>query len=561
MTFKLEPYQLKIKYDSNIEFNKGNKHVFVQAPTRCGKTVIFSDIVNDFINDQFPSGIELSGKGDTLILVHDKKIMRQIKKTLYQWHNIQTEEITSKTRTISRSLFSPKKRVFIAMVETINNRLKLPSFLAEMQNIGLIIADEAHLSNFKKIYKHPLLEETLRLGFSATPISADKKDHLYPTYFTSIVIGPSVKDLIEVNRLNPTRGVVKDITRVLDQLPDKEKFSTQIDGDVNQAEVGEELSGTRQIRNTVNAYITYTFGKKMLCFCASKSHSRDVCAAFIGAGVNARHIDSDLPEEQIDATMAWFSRTPGAVLCNVGMTVMGYDEPTCEGVIMNTLTRSISKCKQAEARGGTPCTFPDGSTKLYHYILDMCNNTSLHGEWSDDVDWREIFMNPKYSTPGVAPKKECKICRAINAASARECCLCGEPFDFAAPVEDTEEKGMVLISKDIDVKHTVEIFSSRNEYAAMFDILRQVAFLARKKLNVENYKDFEYLLEQSEFDEFWKEAQDKIKEWRVLIGKASIEIRYESIRSAFEEKLRSYGFLLNIEDIGSSIMVGKKTKI
>lgn len=541
MTLTLEPYQFKIADDARAEFSKGHKWVFVQAPTRSGKTVIFSYIIAERIK---------KSSGDILVLVHDQKIMKQISKTLYQWHDIIAELITAKTKSLlGQSLWGEKKpRVFIAMVETINNRLRLPSFLEEMKNVQFIIADEAHLSNFKKIYRHPLLESCYRLGFSATPISADKKDHLYPTYFHSIVIGPSVKDLIELNKEKPLRGVVKDITYVIDQIPDKEKFSTQIDGDYNQDQVGDELSGNQQVKNTINAYIKFAYGKKMLCFNANREHNKKVCLEMNLAGLSARYIDSTMDEERIADNFAWFSRTPGAILCNVGMATIGYDEPSCEGVIMNTLTRSIAKCKQCEARGGTPYKYPNGGYKLYHYILDMCNNTALHGEWSDDVEWAKIFLNPKYSVPGAAPKKECKSCFAINAASARICCVCEAPFDFASPQEDMVEKTMRLVSKDIDIAHTVQIFSSRDEYAAMFDILRQTAFLAKKKLNVDNEENFSYLLEQEDYDDVWKEAQIKIKEWRVYIGKKTIEIRYDSIESAFKEKLEQYGFILMIED-------------
>lgn len=545
----LEPYQHNIKVGAREEFAKGNKWVFVQAPTRSGKTVIFSSIIADFL--------EVSKK-DVLVLVHDQKILRQIKKTLYQGFNISAQEITAKTKNVQKASFFGECRVFVAMVETINNRLRLETFRYEMKDIGFIIADEAHLSNFKKIYTHELFIDKLRLGFSATPISADKKDHLYPRYFTSIVIGPSVKELIEVNRQKPSRGVVQDITYVLDQVPDKDSLKLGVDGDYDKDDVGDKLSGKRQIQNTINAIIKHAYGKKLICFNSNKAHSKQVCAEMLLAGLNARHMDSDSSDEWKEECLAWFHKTPGAILCNVGMTTTGFDEPSCEGTVLNRLTKSISLDKQMRARGGTPFIFPDGRHKEYHIVLDMCNNTALHGEWSDDVDWRNLFLNPKYSTPGVAPKKQCD-CGAINSASARICVVCEKPFDFAVPTEDTVEKSMKLISKDINIAHTVDIFSSRGEYAAMWDIIRQVAFLARKKLQQEDEQEFEYLIEQEDFDDIFLEAQMKIKEWRKYIGKKTIEISYESVKANMKQKLEQYGFILNVKEEG--IVVGKSTKL
>ena len=555
MANKLEQYQSDLGENVEVEFRAGHKHVMVWAPTRSGKTVIFTDIVHRTLSERFTEFLAVDCNNEVLILVHDEKILKQIIKTIYAWHSIIAVKITSKTKTLPpRSLFGGSApRVFVAMVETINNRLKLPSFLHEMRYVGLIIADEAHLSNFKKIYRHPKLESILRLGFSATPISAEKDDPLYPTYFSQIVIGPSMKFLQSYNLINPERGVVKEITYVLDQIPDKEKFMELTDIQLDAA-VGEELSGNIQVKNTINAYIQKAYGKRALCFNSSKAQSKLVCLEMRLANLNARHIDSDCSEEEILASLAWFENTPGAILCNVGMTKTGFDAPWCEVVIQNCLTRSIANCKQLQARASTPWKKPDGTYKTVAIILDMCNNTKLHGELSDDVDWKKIFLNPKYPVPGPAPKKECESCHAINSASARECCVCGNPFDFKAATVDNVERSMKLVTSDIDVSHTIEVFSGRNEYAAMWDILRQVAFIARKRIGEDGY-----LLETEEFEEIWVEAQTKLREWREKAGKKTIEHSYASIRENLKTKLEDYGFLLKLETEG--IMVGKKIKI
>ena len=557
--FKLEPYQQKIKDDCREGFALGHKWIMVQAPTRSGKTVIFCDIGKDFLVKSYADKLH---KDELLILVHDRKIMRQIKKTFYRDHEIVCEEITAKTKSIPPrlSLFNitAKNRVFIAMEKTFSNRIKLKSFAEEMNRIGFIISDEAHLSNFKRIYKLPVFQDTLRLGFSATPISADKKDHLYPTYFTYLVLGPTIQYLIEYNKTNPSRGVVKCVTYVLSDNIDRSQYEIELFSQEDlDRQSGDELSGTRQVKNVVNAYITKSYGKRMLCFNATKDHSKIVTAALCVAGLNARHIDSDCDDEQILEALAWFKKTKGAILCNVNMTATGFDEPACDGVIINKLSKSLSWIKQAEARGGTPNWDEDIKRwKEVHIVLDMCDNTIAggHGEWHDFVDWKKLFYEPRYSTPGAAPKKECKACGAVNSASARICCVCEEPFDFSKPTIDTVERSMKLISKGIDVAHTIEVFKDRREYDSFYDLIRQTAYAARERIG----GDPNYVLEEEDFDDIFIEAQGKLTEWRKIKQKKQLDVDYNSVRTEMQTQLERYGFICNFKDQGDACYAVKK---
>ena len=562
MAFALEPYQQKISDDIDEAFLLGHNKVMVQAPTRSGKTVIFCNKVQKFLNKALSQN---KYRDECLILVHDQKLLRQIKKTLYRDHMIVAEEITAKTKSLPQrgNLFEPNcNRVFVAMEKTFSNRIKIESFSSEIRRIGLIIADEAHLSNFKRIFTLPMFAEVPVIGFSATPVSANTKDHLYPTYFTYLVLGPTIQSLIEYNKIKPDRGVVGCITYVLSGNIDRSQldlFQSQEQLDV---QVGEELSGTRQIKNTVNAYITKAYGKKMLCFNASRDHSKLVTAAFLAAGIKAMHIDSTMEQgdesNPVQGTilyaLKWFHNTQGAILCNCNMTATGFDEPSCEGVIINKLSKSLSWIKQAEARGGTP--YYDTHTNLYkthHIILDMCDNTIQggHGEWHDFVDWSKLFYEPRWATPGVAPKKECKACGAINPASARICVVCEAEFDFQTATEDVVEKTMKLVSKDIDVAQTIEVFSSRHEYASMWDLIRQTAYLAKQRMP-------NALLEEEDFNELLEEAEGKLKEWRLLKKKNKLEVSYQSIREELQEQLKTHGFSCAFKDQADCLFVDKR---
>ena len=66
---------------------------------------------------------------------------------------------------------------FIALVETLNNRLQENDQFLE--DIGLVIVDEAHNNSFRKIFHY--FNDVNILGVTATPLSSNKKLPLYQT--------------------------------------------------------------------------------------------------------------------------------------------------------------------------------------------------------------------------------------------------------------------------------------------------------------------------------------------------------------------------------------------
>ena len=81
---------------------------------------------------------------------------------------------------------------FTALVETLNNRLQENDQFLE--DIGLVVVDEAHNNSFRKIFHY--FNDINILGVTATPLSSNKKLPLYQTY-SDLIIGESIPKLIE----------------------------------------------------------------------------------------------------------------------------------------------------------------------------------------------------------------------------------------------------------------------------------------------------------------------------------------------------------------------------
>ena len=112
-------------------------HLLYQLPTGGGKTVIFSEIVRRYLK-RFNKKV--------LVLTHRIELSKQTSKILNEF-NVANKIINSTAKLDDQDKYS----CFVAMVETLNNRLNDEKF--DISNIGLVIVDEAHYNSFTKIFK------------------------------------------------------------------------------------------------------------------------------------------------------------------------------------------------------------------------------------------------------------------------------------------------------------------------------------------------------------------------------------------------------------------------
>lgn len=518
-----------------------NDSVLAVSPTGSGKAVMIATIASRFI--------QKSNK-DVIIFIHRAELLQQTRQKLFDWYGIVSQSVDASTRSIQ------PVRVFVAMVETFNNRSKLETFLSHFKNIGLLIVDEAHLASFKKIFIH--FYNAKRIGFTATPIAANKKDPL-KNYYKDVTVISTVKELVELNELLPSQGVVPCIEYSLKNL-DRSQLSIK-GQDFDEDKMGIDLSRKPQLDNTINAYIKHGYNKKTIIFNANISHSISVTKAFKEHGFNVRHLDGTTSGEYGNSryreqTFKWFNETPNAILCNVGIATIGTDIPSVETIIVNKATMSLPLFKQMIGRGGRPYKYPNGEYKREFLLLDMGDNIEggNMGRYDDGIDWEFIFNNPNKPRHGISAVKTCPECGAINTASARICTAkvedwlseeegeCGYLFPIKDKEYDEVPKEMILIGGGIDVRKNIEFFKDRAEFYSMFETVKQIARKARKEI-VGDYLDSTQLQYLSEI------TQTKISEWFKIKGKHKYRNFKEDCMFKIINELKTEGFIVSIEEI------------
>ncbi|MEZ4891365.1 MAG: DEAD/DEAH box helicase family protein, partial [Crocinitomicaceae bacterium] len=178
---RLYPFQEKTVNSiiEELKANGTNFNLLYQLPTGGGKTVIFSEIAKQYIQQW---------NKKVLILTHRIELSVQTSKQLSAI-GVKNKIINSEVKSVPDQ---GEYSCFIAMVETLNNRLQDDENFIE--DIGLVIVDEAHYNSFRKIFQ--FYQGGNILGVTATPLSSNRVLPLNDNY-NKLMVGESIASLIE----------------------------------------------------------------------------------------------------------------------------------------------------------------------------------------------------------------------------------------------------------------------------------------------------------------------------------------------------------------------------
>lgn len=398
-------------------------------PTGAGKTVTFADLVNRTLSKNLSKRC--------LILTHRIELLTQAGGTLEKF-GIRFEPITAANKKINLHA-----RCYIGMVETYYKRIQRHP---ELLNVDLVIIDEAHTGNFKKLFDYWAAHRPnlYVIGATATPLSAKKNDPL-SNYYDDIVCPVQIGELIEDGFLAPavTYSAKVDTSALVKDWTGDYSDQSQIDVFAKRQVYAGLIDKYQQFCTKEGAPV------KAIVFNVNVEHSLAVTEEFNRSGIPCRHIDANTDPLERTRIIADFKAGAFKVICNVGILNAGFDDPTVGAVIINRATTSLPLWLQMCGRGSR---LAEGKT--HFKILDMGSNYSDPnlGLWEKPRDWTKLWNKQSKTKEGegIAPVKSCPECEAIMGAAVRVCTECG--FEFPAKEqEEAPDAEFVEVSNGLEI--------------------------------------------------------------------------------------------------------------
>ena len=340
-------------------------NLLYQLPTGGGKTVVFSEIARRYIEET---------KKKVVVLTHRIELSTQTSRMLSGF-GVKNMIINSEVKELKDQ---NEFLCFVAMVETLNNRLQ--EGMVQLDNVGLVIIDEAHYNSFRKLFK--FFEASIILGVTATPLSSNIKLPMKDNY-KKLIVGESISSLIEKKFLAKANVYNYDVSL--------RSLKLGISGDYTVKSSDELYGNQNMLGKLLSAYEEIAKGTKTLIFNNGINTSRYVFETFKKAGYNIRHLDNKNTATERKEILEWFAATPDAILTSVSILTTGFDEPTVETIMLNRATRSLTLYFQMIGRGSR--ILPNKSDFT---VVDLGNNVARFGLWEAPIDWQEIFHFPDF---------------------------------------------------------------------------------------------------------------------------------------------------------------------
>jgi superfamily II DNA or RNA helicase len=342
----LRPYQSKLKNDVYSSWAAGARVVMAVAPTGAGKTVLFSDILEEHT-------------GAACAIAHRQELVSQISLALARngvRHRIIGQDKTIKAcrkkhlRELGRHFIDPNSRVAVAGIDTLVNIKPTDPEYAWVLQVTLWVGDEGH--HFLKANKWGrgvamFTNPTVRgLLVTATPIRADGKglgsanDGLADV----MVLAPTMRELINMGYLTDYRVFAPPSKLDLSNVPVGES------GEFVAAALSKATHDADMVGDVVDQYLKIAPGLLGITFAVDVQEATDIAARFREKGVRAEVVHAKTPDDLRADILARFERREVMQLVNVDLFGEGFDLPAIEVVSMARATNSFSLYAQQWGR-------------------------------------------------------------------------------------------------------------------------------------------------------------------------------------------------------------------
>ena len=341
---QLRPYQEEARAKVQQEWKEGRKRTLLVLPTGCGKTIVFSKIIEDRVK-----------MGErVLVLAHRSELLEQASDKLMTATGLGTALEKAENTSIG-SWF----RVVVGSVQTMQREKRLNQF--QPDHFDTIVIDEAHHAisdGYQRVLEH--FSEANVLGVTATPDRGDMRN--LGSYFDSLAYEYPLVDAIK-------SGYLSKITAITIPLELDLSTVSQQAGDFKASEIGTALDP--YLDQIADEMVKQCKDRKTVVFLPLVKTSqkfRDILNAkgFKAAEVNGESKDrAEILED--------FDKDKYNVLCNSMLLTEGWDCPTVDCVVVLRPTKVRALYSQMVGRG---TRLAPGKENLL--LLDFLWHTERH---------------------------------------------------------------------------------------------------------------------------------------------------------------------------------------
>ena len=416
MSFNLRPYQIKALETIDRDL-KLMPEVLVSGITGCGKTTIFSRLINKYY--------KITDK-TFLVLVHKQEVVKQIYDTILDRTDVHFKDLGICCASLNQKIID--RRVTVASIQTFVNMKD------KYQYADLIVIDEVHKVDINSNSQYKICLDYLRLqkpncrilGFTSTTarmghgyIYGDrcKKGavNLFPVCNHKI----TYEELRNAGYLVPLKGVVAKHESMKRDLED-----VNVSGDFCLSELSEVMTQARHLDTAVEAIEKYCGDYKKICvFACTINHAEQLKELL---GDQATTVHSGLNSIERLTNMNDWKSGKKRIVTSCMMLTEGVDVPDLECLVFARPTLSSTLWLQAVGR--VLRISPD---KDHGFLVDVTLNSSKFGL---DLDNVKITI-PKSVEAAEAKKKSifkiCPSCETEMHIALRECPDCGFIFEAA----------------------------------------------------------------------------------------------------------------------------------
>lgn len=360
---KLKEYQSEVYYRCyNYLKETPFSRCILQMPTGSGKTRTAMELVCDFMNEFDQDVIWLANTEELCNQAYDS--FNEIWTFLGQKNVESVNHLTQKSKTYNKN----NQAFHVCTIQSLKNidEKTLNKFQFSLDNISLVIVDEAHISiaeTYKASIEKLIGNGAKLLGLTATPGRELKKDsaidgnkELAEFYFNKI-FQLNFGEISPIEYLRK-KGILSnaffhsiEIETLAEKISKKDLEDFTINKEIPKS-IEDILTNdiTRNIIIISNLHKLCKEGKKIIFFGTSVTHSVIISILLKSIGILAEHIDGNTGKSR-GKIIERFKKGEIQVLCNYGVLSTGFDDPMIDVVFMARPTSSIILYSQIIGRG------------------------------------------------------------------------------------------------------------------------------------------------------------------------------------------------------------------